>query len=481
MSQIPKPTTHGVPHFKLKIDLCCDLLGAKTKRDLILDKVLYKAEDIELAETIAERFHRFKNNYPSNKDSWKFWDALADALGCEGTIGIRNRGRKLVDSDMEGFISYLPETLKADARQFMADRVTRNGEVDREVHLPLAAEPISVSEFEGLQIIRLHQTGPIETLATGLRNGRVDQRHYYLDPDSAYNWTALVRADAYPTHDHCKWGLKALFDSEPWTRIVGNNQPGTVVMLAGGGAPTKDLLLMKTLTSQQPSAKLTYYVFDVSFYMVADSLVFIRKNLHADNVNNVTIEGIVGDVLKMTSDLRGFFHRQGNVIFGLTGGTIGNLREQSFFSSLDNVATDGDVLILSADTIDGLSPEAIERMLKGKYNHPDLRRFIRPVVRAVLSEADSQESVPTALDRIDVDVRPSNRSDVSGSWAVIVSLSIKGRDVTLVTSTRYESSQLTLYAARFGWESVCQVSSPLNAHYRHLVFRRNKAESTGTV
>ncbi len=479
MSRIRKPTTGGVPHFETKIDLCCDLLDAKTMRELVIEKVLFK--DIEQAERIAERLHRFKQHYPANKDSWTFWEALADALGCEGAVGQRSRGRKLVDADMEEFIRYLPEALQVSARQIMGDRIARKGAVDGEVHLPLAIEPIPVSEFEGLQIIRLHQTGPIETVATGLRNGRVDQRHYYLDPESAHNWTALVRADAYPTHDHCKWGLKSLFDSEPWTRVVGNSQPGTVVMLAGGGAPTKDLLLMKTLVKQQPSAKLTYYVFDVSFYMVTDSLVFIRKDLQADNVTNVTTEGIVGDVLKMTSDLRGFFHRQGNVIFGMTGGTIGNLREQLFFRSLDNVASDGDVLILSADTIDGLSPEAIERMLNGKYNHPDLRRFIRPVVRAVLSETDSQESLTSALDRTAVDVRPSSGSDVPGSWAVTISLRINGRDITLVTSTRYDSSQLTVYAAQFGWEPACQVSSPLNPHYKQFVFCRNKAESTGTV
>lgn len=154
-----------------------------------------------------------------------------------------------------------------------------------------------------------------------------------------------------------------------------------------------------------------------------------------------------------------------------------------FFRSLDHAAADGDVLIVSADTIDGLPADAIERILTDKYDNPDLRRFIKPVVRAVVSESNSQEPVPRALDRIKVTLRPggdANASDVRMSRSVIVTLDVSGREITLVTSTRYKSSEVVAFAAKYGWHAVCQVSSPLNSHYKQFCFRRNKAERSGT-
>ena len=119
-----------------------------------------------------------------------------------------------------------------------------------------------------------------------------------------------------------------------------------------------------------------------------------------------------------------------------------------------------------------------------KYDHPDFWRFIRPVVRAVLSESNAQESVSSALARIRVKLSPGGDvypSDVPGGWSVIVTLDIDGREVILVTSTRYQSTELINYAVRFGWHAVCQIPSPLNPHYKQFLFSRNKAEASGIL
>jgi uncharacterized SAM-dependent methyltransferase len=53
---------------------------------------------------------------------------------------------------------------------------------------------------------------------------------------------------------------------------------------------------------------------------------------------------------------REVFHKQGKVVFAIAGGTIGNFSEAAFFLSLNRAAGDGDLLIISADTID-IDPE----------------------------------------------------------------------------------------------------------------------------
>ena len=167
----------------------------------------------------------------------------------------------------------------------------------------------------------------------------------------------------------------------------------------------------------------------------------------------------------------------------ITGGTIGNFSEALFFRSLDHAAVDGDLLIVSADTIDGLPSGSVERVLTDKYDNPDLRRFIKPVVRAVVSESDTQENVNKALERIKVTLRPggyAHASDVPMSRSVIVTLDVSGREITLVTSTRYQSPDLVSFAAKYGWQVVCQIPSPLNPHYKQFLFRRNKSEKGGT-
>jgi hypothetical protein len=99
------------------------------------------------------------------------------------------------------------------------------------------------------------------------------------------------------------------------------------------------------------------------------------------------------------------------------------------------------------------------KALRDKYDNPALRRFIRPVVKAVPAAAHSHEDEDSALSRIRVALQPGievNASDVKESTSVIVTLDVGGREVTLATSTRYEPSELIGFAVRFGWQAVCR-------------------------
>jgi hypothetical protein len=255
-------------------------------------------------------------------------------------------------------------------------------------------------------------------------------------------------------------------------------------MLAGGGAPTKDLLLMRNLLKQSYiQDRVHYHLMDISPYMLIESWLWISEHSRTiDGYEKIDLGLFYADVLDLTEGDRKYFHEHGKVIFGITGGTVGNFSEAAFFRSLDHASEPDDLLVISADTIDGIPSNELDRTLIHKYNHPDFRRFIRPVVRAAISESKVKESADSALDRIKVTLRPGgcgNPGDVPESWSVIVTLEIDGREITLVTSTRYESPELIAFAAGYGWEPVCQIPSPLDHHFMQFLFRRNGAETFG--
>jgi uncharacterized SAM-dependent methyltransferase len=461
----------GIPNLDLKLEVCCKLIGAMTYRELV-DKVL---KNHLLAGQVYDRLLKWGKNRPVTSE---FWDQLAVELDCDGSV----TGALLIDAKIDRFIDFLPPDRQERARQIVADLGSHDDQPASPPESTLLQDAISALGFGNSNVIWLQHMGPVQTVATGLRAGKIDQRHYYLDPDSANGWSRLVRSEAYPTYDHCKTALQALVESAGWNQSLRAGQPSTVVMLAGGGAPTKDLLLLRSLLAQPyVQGCVHYYLVDISLWMLRESALWIRENWQTiDGFERIVLRPVHQDVLEMTSRHRELFHEQGKVVFGITGGTLGNLSEETFFRSLDTASDDGDLLIVSADTIDDLPSDTVARRLTDKYDNPALRRFIRPVVRAVLSESDARETVDSALKRIKVTLRPggeANASDVPQSWSVIVTLEHAGREVTLVTSTRYKSSELMAFARGFGWQEVCQISSPLNPDYKQYLLCRNKAES----
>lgn len=467
----------GIPDLELKLEVCRKLLGAYTDRELA-DLVLDRPGQEVLAGKVADIFRKWKKHYPTKADgSAQFWDALVDKLGCNETVN----GVLLVEAKIGQFVQYLPESRQERANEILAGINSPSALLHgiAEAHATSPKVPAIELHDADVSWIYLLHTGPVETIPTGLRIGKIDQRHYYLDPDSASGWSRLVRAEAYPTYDHCKAALQDLVASEPWKQALESQHPMSVVMLAGGGAPTKDLLLLRNLLSQpQLKGRVYYYLTDISMYMLRESALWIREHVgNIDKESRFSLRLVHGDVLdlKAMTDLKQIVHRHGKVIFGITGGTVGNFSESAFFRSLDRASDHGDLLIVSADTIDNMPQAEIESTLKSKYDHYELRQFLKPVIRAVLGESGSHESVDNALDRIRVSLRAGGdvgASDVTKSCTVIVTLDVGTREIILVTSTRYESSELTTFAARFGWQVLCQVPSPQNPHYKQFLFCR---------
>jgi hypothetical protein len=476
-----KATKHGVTDWPKKRFLCLKLIGFDAFGDVVEEVIKSTQEytdDSTLLERITEAARKWGNSDPTSKSSKFFWNQLAYELDCPMATG-----DMLIVADIKTFVSYLSTEGQQRAQQIIDHNPLYPSSSKEENPNPSDIPEAQLSPHEGAPYpISTHDIGRVESIRTGFQRGKIDQKHYYVDPDSAHAWSGIVGAEAYPTYDDCKSGLRELVKSAEWNQSITSSAPSTVVMLTGGGAPTKDLVILQSLLDQPNAKHIYYYLADISFYMLMNSKFALEEHAKSRGFEGrFTLDLIRRDVVNMPSDDREKFHRCGSVIFAITGGTIGNLSEAAFFRSLNRVAKSGDLLVVSADTIDGLSVADQEELI-GKYDNQDLRLWLKPVVRVVLSESSEGGSLDDALRKIKVRLHSSDSghtSDVPNSCSVVVTLKIEGREVKLLTSTRYPSSELAAFAAARGWEAVCKIPSPLNRHFNQFLFRRNAVETSG--
>lgn len=464
----------GVPDWDDKLRLFKDLLDVPTDKAL-MQKVLEGTDMARQAAQMASNGYpgKWRESWPTQFDAEFFIKMLVAALPTRDTVTYS----MLLRLRLQEYIDRLPDdpVILAKLEMLGLHKGMRSQST-----MP-ASSAACLDDDDSFYPIFTHDAGPVETIKTGLLKGRVDQRHYYIDPDSASAWSLLVRADAYPTYVHCKTGLEVLVKSQQWKEAIAKCKPLAIVMLAGGGAPTKDLIFVEDLLGQSHvDGCISLHLVDISSSMLRESRQTIRDNARLMGfAGRIDVQLICDDVLRMTSCGRDLFHRNGSTVFAITGGTIGNFSEKSFFRSLNRVACPGDLLVISADTVGDLSADE-ENSLIEKYDNPDLQHFLRSVVGAVLGVSNPRrESSDDAMKRIAVRLlRPTdedNPSDVPNSYCVLVTLEISGRNVTLVSSTRYRPSEIKTYAAQCGWESLGESASPKNEHFKQFLFCRNRA------
>jgi hypothetical protein len=472
----PNNTKPHAADWDEKLRLFRALLGvAGNNNKMLVVKVLSGTKFSHRVGPMSDRLRKWTTGLPSDDESQFFIEALAAKLPTKDTVD----SSLIITLTIQQYVDRLPDDEQISSKLAAAGFVRSNPTYE-----PDSPEPTQVFRDDGDQFtILTTDRGPVETIKTELRKGIIDQRHFYVAPDSARAWSALVRGDTYTTYGECKTGLGDLVKSSQWKEELKSSEPSTVVMLAGGGAPTKDIVFLESLLREpHVTGHIDLYLVDISYFMMEDSRRLIRE--HAVNEgyqDRVNVSLVRDDILKLPAQKAALFHRQGSVIFAITGGTVGNLSEAAFFRSLNRVSRPGDLLVVSADTIDDLSLEE-ERALIGKYNNTDLHRFLRLVVSQVLSAANAREFVDEALRRIKVELAPSedpSPSDIPRSRTIVVTLEIAGHPLRLVTSSRYESAELEAFAESCGWNSVCQIPSPLNKRFKQFLFRRNKLESAG--
>ena len=108
---------------------------------------------------------------------------------------------------------------------------------------------------------------------------------------------------------------------------------------------------------------------------------------------------------------------------------------------------------------------------------PEIDSFVAPAVRVALDKMGATEPLASALSRIDVQLLPSQPAelgDVPESLSVTLSLKVRDKDITLLSSTRYDSQRLVQFAGQFGWDLVSKVPSPQNRQFVQFCFERRK-------
>jgi len=114
--------------------------------------------------------------------------------------------------------------------------------------------------------------GNIENIDDGIKNGRIDQRHHYLSADSALRWRSVIDAQSYKTYAHCKHSLEVHTADEIWEKYISDNLPGDIIMLAGGGSPEKDMIILNNIIPRLSGSEAVHYsLIDASFYMLLSS------------------------------------------------------------------------------------------------------------------------------------------------------------------------------------------------------------------
>lgn len=485
-----------VEHWAEKKLVLLELWYLVTPND-IADYVFPEEENADLAIRVQGNLDHWEEHFPIRKDGPgpRFFAAVARKLGCERDI----TGNRIVLCKVDEFIGFIPKLedqarawarLRREAEQgtsAICDEVMSmiNRALAPESPLPEPPDPppLPAAAAPGLHAffhdMKVRKRSYLQSIRQGARTGRLDQRHYYLTPDAADSWLALVRAEAYPSYDHCKSGLKKLVESKTWRETIAECRPDTVVMLAGGGAPTKDLVIIQSLL-QTPALKgrpISYYLIDISPYMLCSSYWYLHDSLaEVEGGERVDVQPVLDDVLELKELTAEHFRRDGTILFGITGGTIGNLLEDTFFAALNRVSRKGDLLIVSADTIpegEGRDLEVVEENLIHKYDHQHLRRFIGPAVRSLAAEVDLQQPVGSVFDKVSVELDEEQLySSVPGSTSVTMHLEADEKRINLLSSTRYLRSAMTAFAREKKWIKLAEVNSPLNEDFVQFFFQR---------
>ena len=440
-------TSSGVVDWTAKLQMILRVLNVMDRREVV-DKVAKTG--CAVPDGMWDSIYKWDKSKPGKKASG-FLLALIELMKFKDGMTIDD----FINARADRFFNLLSPDSQVKARHletFALDRGTQN-------------------------IMTLLGTTLPESVKEGVRTGRVTAQHFYLAPDDVNRWNRLIDAQSYPTYTQCKAGLQVLVESPEFHRALEGKEDWSVVMLGGGGSATKDLVIMNQLlhSPANKGSDLHYTLVDVSPFMLMSSKNFIdRCGQEMSGFDRVIVHLVVGDVLEMTGESK-VIRQSGNVIFGITGGTIGNLHEGRFFNRLGEVSKHGDILILSADTLEPNATDAARNQVLQKYDNQEVRRFISPYVQTALSEFHPTMDLKEALQKVKVSLRDGKStglSQVPGTTTVSITIPINGRDVHIANSTRYSSDQLVEFAERYGWREISRFPSPHNHEFVQFLLRR---------
>lgn len=450
----------GIRDWLEKRQVLETLFGVWTN-DELARKVLGESSTADEQGQVAGSFKSWKTHRPSGSSGRLFCSRLVDRVVEMGSAASEEKIRAtIVTGSRDEFVALLPPERRVGLK--VADATSPNSfsfALD-ETHVP----------------IYVLRAAPTETLRSAFERRRIDQKFHYLTPDAAAIWKAVVDCGVYRQYAECHASLSLLCESENWRAFFKDGAGNSCVML-GCGAPSKDILLINAMLGAVPSDTIVNYtMIDFSNFMLKASSHVVDSIISNRGISKrVNLHRVEDDFQTLNSREKLLPEPDRSAIWLITGGTIGNVNERDFFSSMRRVARPDDLLVISAETVPpGIATPPID-VLRKKYDTPEVRRFVETPLHSLWREMGwPSEDLQQALKRIAVDVvngEQYGHSTVRNSLSVEVSLMVNRRNLVLLTSTRYEEGELVSFARERGFQLVESIASPINPNYKQMVFR----------
>jgi hypothetical protein len=489
----------GIKDWKLKQEAMRLLFEVHNVNEVV-DKLIGIEHDNY--DNVYENYSRhWKDHEPSKKYDW-FFAKLADHLECQETVS----GHMLKRGSLGDFIQVLSVGNKILLKKAMAqttgiyhreelkaalDAVEPEGmsktdaAAEKESPIPTSRGVESAFSYENHPHyfpIWIPHRNTFRDIRDALEGRNIDQSLYYQTSGSVARWFRITNSD-YDIYHSCQRSLSRLIKSSAWISFVSSDSFHGNVMLGGGGAPSKDELLITSLlrlkqVKKGDGRKINHTLLDTSQFMLTESRRVVARDLRADGWDgSVDLKTIVCDVLNLKGT-RALLHPRGKTAaWFLTGGTLGNLDEEAFFSSITKKATKGDWLILGIGCSDDNPTHDFLERLEEEYRQSSVRDFMINPLKAIWSELDLPGTVEDAAagDRLAVKAvtGDANRfSKVPSSVTVTVNIDLpKYGTVQLLQSTRYNIPHLIEFAEKHRWLSVKGAEfDGAEANFKTIVF-----------
>ncbi len=487
----------GIKDWKLKKEIVRIAFGQMRQND-VPDQVL-NANDFDesnygftwdnLLGMYGHRFDKERINIGPNSKYRIFFNELSEQLGCDEVV----HGTSIIDGDAKEFVNTLPRNTKEklvsalkqggvqfEFRDALAslfktnhDSIYLNLSNKKQQHLNL----ISVINKSWYPIYYT-PSEKMPNIQEGLESGHIDQSLYYQNTDSVNRWFSITNDEFYTGFDQCKTGLLKLSRHNEWLKFIRQSTCDGIVMLCGGGAHSKDAVLIKCLLDAierrdgtfDKSKKMNYTIIDSSSAMLELS----RNNIEAlldknDGHNFIKINALRRDVMSMNGSEP--VRNHGNLAWFNTGGTLGNLDENRFFESLSQVSQKNDLLILGVGCI-GKNGEIDLKALAKEYEREVVRDLVAVPLSAVWGTLNVDETPEEAIALIQVDAVVDIYSAVPNSVTVVAKLPSKAMgDIILFKSSRYREEALVDFARQYQWEQIASIDG-LDSSFKQVVLRK---------
>jgi len=488
-----------IPDWDLKRETTRIVLGFLRSNDII-DEVIdekflatcgFKYEN--LLDHFATRWHRKGRPLARNSKYRNFFAALSETLSCNEAMA----GAVLVNGTITEFIKSLPDCSKAILIQAVEEKhsVTEKyyeaikkaledaGCLQKaEMHPRKVIKPSVPYLAPGNRMVGRYfpvwtgiTSSPLRLVSDGLKSKNIDQSFYYQYPESAARWFSITNNGQYDGFDKCKASLLFLTCNPKWKQFIQSSDFEGVVMLGGGGSPSKDVILLKSLVnnlkaSSDQRTPIRHSLLDTSYYMLVASQQVIEYEIQSwSGRKNIEVRSIVADMMAL--DRHGELLRgDGKVAWFITGGTIGNVDEALFFESVASQAKDGDWLVVGAHMVD--DRDGFLEGLEEEYRQDEVQQLVKMPLKGVLAELDFQDPARMALE-VQIRALPeemNNHSEVPGSVSVEATIELDGvGEILLFKSSRYREEERARLAAKYNWKHLTSVDGPDHT-FKQIVF-----------